>query len=478
MKRGAVPAVVVIVAFGMALLTAHSVAMGDTGEASKRLVAAARAGDVDGVRRLLAQGADPNAVDRITPLMAAATMFEKKQRLDIMRQLLAAGARVNDRADSGETALTFAVRFRDADAIHMLLDNGADPNIVNQNGISPLLEAMRFGASKTQQLEMMQLLLTRGADPNVRGAGVGTPLSLAVRQYSLAMVKLLLDHRADPNLTDDIDATPLMRAVSRQNLGPDTVTIVRILVDAGADVNAHDPSGNTPSSIAASTGNTAMLPLLERLGAKDAHVDPTNRPSSLTKEVRAGHLAEVRLMLASGTDPNIADEKSWTPLHHAANSGKAEIVEALVSAGARVNVRSRKGWTPLSLAVLRRHTPIVRRLLAAGADVTGKNGAGDPLIISAAHFNLRISEPEIVQALLDAGADPNARDRDGLTPLMWAAAMGPPDLVALLLRRGADANATTPDGITAWQLAVGDDVIQILRQARGVHREKLGGLRE
>jgi hypothetical protein len=119
------------------------------------------------------------------------------------------------------------------------------------------------------------------------------------------------------------------------------------------------------------------------------------------------------------------------------------------------------------------------------AQVTGRrgrrdwqNGAGDPLIISAAHFNLRISEPDIAQALLDAGTDPNARDRDGLTPLMWAAAMGPPDLVALLLRRGADANATTPEGITAWQLAVGDDVIQILRQARGVHREKLGGLRE
>jgi len=61
---------------------------------------------------------------------------------------------------------------------------------------------------------------------------------------------------------------------------------------------------------------------------------------------------------------------------------------------------------------------------------------------------------------------------------MWAAAMGPPDLVALLLRRGADANAKTPDGITAWQLAVGDDVIRILRQARGVHHEKLGGVKE
>lgn len=477
MKLAAARCVVVLVVVGMALLTTHGTAMGDAGEANKQLVAAARAGDAEAVRRLLAQGADPNTVDRITPLMAASTRFEKGQRLDIMRQLLAAGARVNDQADTGETALTFAARFRDADAIQLLLDNGADPNIVNQSGISPLLEAMRWGASKQEQLEMVQRLLARGANPNARGTGVGTPLSWAVRQNSLAMVRLLLDHRADPNLPDHIEATPLMRAVSRQNLGPDTVAIVQILVDAGADVNARDPFGDTPYSIAASTGNLAMLPLLERLGAKDASAD-SNRPSSLTKEVRAGHLAEVRLMLASGTDPNIPDGKSWTPLHYAANSGKAEIVEALVSAGARVNVRSKKGWTPLSLAVLRRHTPIVRRLLAAGADVTGKNGAGDPLIISAAHFNLHSSEPEIVQALLDAGADPNARDRDGLTPLMWAAAMGPPDLVALLLRRGADANAKTPDGITAWQLAVGDDVIHVLRQARGVQREKLGGARQ
>ena len=467
MKRLRARAVVAVVVFGMASLTVRHTATAADAALNKRLVAAARAGDAEDVRRLLAQGADPNAVDRITPLMAAGTMYEKKQRLDIMRQLFTAGARVNAQADSGETALTFAARFRDPDAILLLLDHGADPNLAAQTGNSPLLEAMWFGAGERKHLELITPLLARGANPNVRGA-LGTPLSLAVRHGSLAMVKLLLDHRADPNLPDNSGTTPLMHAVSRQSLGPDTATILQILVLAGADVNARDPSGNTPFSIAESSGNAAMLPLLANLGAKDSQVDPTNRQSSLVAAVRAGRLAEVRLLLASGVDPNVADAKAWTLLHRAASSGRAEIVEELLSAGARVNVRSVKGWTPLSLAVLRRHTAIVRRLVAAGADATGKNGTGDPLIISASHFNP--GEPAIVDALLGAGADPNARDDDGLTPLMWAAAIGPPELVVLLLRRGADANARTPDGITAWQLAVGDDVIQILRAARSSQR--------
>src|SRR5262249_14135843 len=209
-----------LVAFGVALQTmpgTATAAAGVAGAADKELVAAARAGDVDRVRRLLAQGADPNAVDRITPLMAAATALRAKpeNRMDLMRVLLAAGARVNARAVAGETALIFAARFRDVDAINLLLDNGADPNLVARTGVSRLLEAMRSGAGEKEHLEMMQPLLARGADPNARGEGLGTPLSLAVQLRSVAMVKLLLERGADPNLPDHTDTTPLMLAVSR-----------------------------------------------------------------------------------------------------------------------------------------------------------------------------------------------------------------------------------------------------------------------
>ncbi|TMA53279.1 MAG: ankyrin repeat domain-containing protein [Deltaproteobacteria bacterium] len=79
---------------------------------------------------------------------------------------------------------------------------------------------------------------------------------------------------------------------------------------------------------------------------------------------------------------------------------------------------------------------------------------------------MRNREPELIEVLLDAGADPNSQGRDGLTPLMWAAGQGLLDPVTLLLRRGADVNAKASYGITAWQVAVGEDVIRVLQEAR------------
>jgi hypothetical protein len=210
---------------------------------------------------------------------------------------------------------------------------------------------------------------------------------------------------------------------------------------------------------------------------------------------------QTRISEAAAPGVDGADAKSWTPLHYAALAGHAEKLETLLAAGAPVNAQSERGWTPLTLAVMRRHTATARRLLAAGADVNLKSGAGDPPIIIASQFELvqialagsrlqiastspgeptqatvapaasaaqtiRNREPALVEVLLDAGADPNSRDRDGLTPLMWAAAQGRLELVQLLLSRGADPNAKASYGIMAWHLAVGEDVIRAFRAAR------------
>lgn len=492
-------------ASSLALVPGQCEVRAETQGADAGLIAASRAGDVDRVRELLGQGADPNATGALTPLIAAATVPRSERHLTIMRTLLAAGAHVNGRAPNGGTALSMAARSLDVAAVHLLLENGAEPNLIDNRGTSPLLYSLLPYDREERHLEVLRMLLAGGADVNVRPYWNRTALMEAVSRGHAKIVQLLLAHGADPNARDDAGATPLMYAVPRPFLQATTADVVRLLAAAGADLNARDNAGRTAAMIAGASGNKEILPLLKKLGAQDAQEQlgqmSLGVSASLMRGVRDGNLAQVRLLLAGGADANIVDESGWTPLMHAADSGFAGIVEELLSSGARANAKSPRGSRALTLAVLRRHIPIARALVAAGADVNAPNGAGDTPILIASKFEHVIArrsgrlslagavpggtgrvtagglpggafetianrEPELVEVLLDAGADPNSRDKDGLTPLMFAAGQGRLDLVKLLLARGADVNTKAAYGITAWQLATGEEVIRTLRAAR------------
>src|SRR5262245_38877439 len=117
-------------ALAASLALAPMPAEGTDPELTARLVAAARANDVDEARRLLQQGADPNAQDRASPLMGAAISDVKgaERRPAMMELLLAAGAKVNARTSDGRTTLMFAAVATDPAAMRLLLERGADPN--------------------------------------------------------------------------------------------------------------------------------------------------------------------------------------------------------------------------------------------------------------------------------------------------------------------------------------------------------------
>ncbi len=476
------------------------------------LVAAARAADEEGVRRLLWQGADPNAEDRVTPLMGVAASARRgAERLAVMRLLLAAGAQVNARNAEGRTALSFAAGFLDPDAMRLLLEHGADPNLTDHRGTSPLLHALLPYRGEATRLEVVNLLLGKGADVNARAPGDHrTALHQALRPGHASVVQALLQHGADPNARDDAGSTPLMYAVQRSYLTADTADIVRLLAKAGADLNAQDATGRTAVVLAAASGNREALPLLRVLGARDAdeHIAKTGLDvaPALGQAIRGRRLAAARLLVAAGVGVNETDDRGWTPLVYAADAGEAQMVEALLAAGARVDTKADDGSTALMRAVRKRDIAIARRLLGAGAAVNATNKAGDTSLLIAAKFELmmvvarpgadsvqggetpagrgavwtggvtpmaptfetiRDQEPELVAVLLDAGADPNVKDRDGLTPLMYAAGQGRLELVKLLLARGADVEAKNADGMTAWQLATGEEVLRALREARG-----------
>ena len=133
----------------------------------------------------------------------------------------------------------------------------------------------------------------------------------------------------------------------------------------------------------------------------------------------------------------------------------------LLDRGTDLEEASADGWRPVIWAVRQDRPDILRALLAAGADpnapVTGRNG-WTPLM-HAIHTRQSAESPTArlgaIQTLLDAGADPNERSRKGGTPLIMAAGYGATDMVELLLDAGADPRLQTPDGGTALTAAVG-----------------------
>jgi ankyrin repeat protein len=136
----------------------------------------------------------------------------------------------------------------------------------------------------------------------------------------------------------------------------------------------------------------------------------------------------------------------------AACLGRVDRLRELVAADpAQLTAVAADGFYPLGLAAYFKHPGAVRALLDLGADV--HQAAANAAKVTALHAAVSANQPQIVEWLLDAGADPNARQQIDYTPLMGAAANARLDMIDLLLARGADPSLTTTDGKTAADLA-------------------------
>ena len=226
-------------------------------------------------------------------------------------------------------------------------------------------------------------LLDAGADPNVRNASGQTPLHWAVTGATPAIVAALLGAGADPNARDEDGTTPLGTMAYLTASGERVPAIVAALVSAGADPNPRTEDGRTPLHA--------------------AHI--------------GGSAAFVAALIEAGADPNARMQDGRTPLHMAATGVATTIVAALADAGADPNARMEDGWTPLHVAAAFRAPPTI----ADTPPDVGVDRVEDFAAVlewgHAMHL-ARVAEkiPAVVDALLDAGADPNAKAQNGRTP--------------------------------------------------------------
>jgi ankyrin len=277
-----------------------------------------------------------------TPLLFAARQGD----VESARILLAAGAEVNDRSASGTTALVVAAHSDQRAVAELLLERGADPNDA-AGGYTALHAAVLRGNP-----DLVRALLARGATPNVETTK-GTPVRYVSKDYALSVAFL--------------GATPYWLAAKFGEPG-----MMRALVAAGADPKAPLKDGTTPL-IAALSGSGGMGAAGTTADRRDRVLTPTEIAARDEAEEDRVAQETVTLALDFGSDVNAATQSGDTALHTASSRGNLAAVERLLDLGAAVNVSNKNGDTPLHNAASRAFPAIIKLLAKHGANLEAKN---------------------------------------------------------------------------------------------------------
>ena len=328
----------------------------------------------------------------------------------------------------GTTALHWAVRYDDVTLVERLIKAGAKANVANRYGVTPIAIACESGSAA-----VVEHLLKAGVSPNATGPMGETALHTCAHNGNVEAAKALLARGATVNTGDNWRGqTPLMWAAA-QGHGP----MVRVLVEAGADVNVR---------------STVVTWERQRTAEPRDKWLPAGGFTALLLAARAGCVDCVKALASSSANINEIDPENHTALVLALMNGHFDVAGALIDGGIDVNIADNVGRTALYAAVDAHTMPASNRPAPKEADST-------------------LSSLEIIQKLLAKNANINAglraalpyrtkldRGGDGVlgagtTPLLRAAKAGDTPVIKMLLEKGANPKAATRNGVNGIMIA-------------------------
>ena len=478
-----------------------SVELEDISLAQQSLYAAAKIGDINLVQMHLDRGVDVNMVGSVysplTPLAHAAN----NGHLEVVKLLVEKGADVN--VESGFSPLHNAVREDHPEMVKFLLSHGANVNQVTSTepiGSAPMdltrtpqmasilrEHGAKFrniqSAARSGNTDEIEEFLKAGKDINERSLFGFTPLGVAIDLgREIDFIEFLISNGA---AVDEHSSgyTPLQIAIKNGNL-----PVVELLVEKGADINLIDEdSEKSPLDFALREKQDEIAEFLREKGAKGG------LRMTFTTAVQRGNIKVIKQHIAAGKDVNM-EYRGWTLLGNSITgrqSSKA-VIELLIENGANLDTPNRRGETPLHVAIDENHMEIAMLLISKGASVEASAKYGMTPIeliykerslttqdeklneqkktttkmliekmsnvnqpirsrggMTVLHHELRLRESiqdiSIIKLLIEKGANVNAKDGGGVTPLHLADTV---EVATLFVAKGANVNTKDNEGRT------------------------------